>query len=290
MPNIDEVARAWELDTAGRVGRAVLRRRKALGLSAVQLAARTKELRYPISRVAISKIENNTRAGKLDVAELLTLSVALEIPPALLLFPGYPSAGVVALPGESATSFTAVEWLSGAAPLSTVPLGDDTEVKLRSPNPGTELVAAAINVVQLRRNEFMAEMWSRTGETYKLEMLRAEMQTSAAAADTANAELWGGSWHGEPEPAIPAVAEVTIIGATAVEDQSIPAVAEVTIIREPAAEDQSIPADMTEALRRQGETIAEEHAISVIPEQVISRGERVLYEGKSTGRRQRDGG
>ncbi len=80
-----------ELRLSGVLGVAVLWRRKALKLTALQLAERTKALGYPITRVAISKIEGNKRAGKLDLAELLTLAAALEIPPALLLFPDYPS-------------------------------------------------------------------------------------------------------------------------------------------------------------------------------------------------------
>ena len=54
-----------------RRGAAVKARRNALKLAAVDLAERTKALGYPVNRVAISKIEGNLRAGKLDVAELL---------------------------------------------------------------------------------------------------------------------------------------------------------------------------------------------------------------------------
>jgi hypothetical protein len=79
----------------------------------VQLAERTRQLGYPITRVAISKIESNLRAGKLDVAEWLVLSEALEIPPALLLFPGYPDGPVQGLPGNERPSVAAVWWVSG---------------------------------------------------------------------------------------------------------------------------------------------------------------------------------
>src|ERR1700756_3655468 len=94
LPNVDQAAKEWQVELAGRVGAAIQARRKALRLTAQQLAQRTKELGYPVSRVAISKIEGNFRAGKLDVAELFVLAAALEIPPALLLFPDFPDGSV----------------------------------------------------------------------------------------------------------------------------------------------------------------------------------------------------
>src|SRR6478609_875348 len=135
MPNIDPAAKAWELDLAKRVGQAVQKRRNALNLTAQQLAERTAELGYPITRVAISKIETNKRVGKLDVAELLVLAAALDIPPVLLLFPGFPDGPVESLPGRDTESRKAVLWFSGQVPSEWVGLrGDYTW------NPGEELV------------------------------------------------------------------------------------------------------------------------------------------------------
>jgi transcriptional regulator with XRE-family HTH domain len=113
MPSSDVQAKAWQLELSARVGKAVQRRRKALNLTAQQLAQRTVEIGYPVTRVAISKIESNVRAGKLDVAELLALAAALEIPPSLLLFPGYPDDDAEALPGVERTSVEAVRSISG---------------------------------------------------------------------------------------------------------------------------------------------------------------------------------
>ncbi len=150
MPYIDPRARDWELDLAGRFGAAVLARRKTLKLTAVQLAAKTKELGYPISRVAISKIENNQRAGKVDVAEVLVLAVALEIPPALLLFPGYPDDDVNLTPRITGTGSEAVQWISGESKLpgiiASVEKSDDGQTwetfQSYPTNPGVELVSA----------------------------------------------------------------------------------------------------------------------------------------------------
>lgn len=150
MPNIDEEARRWELDLAGRVGRAVSARRKKLRMTAVVLADRTKELGYPITRVTISKIENNARAGKIDVAELLVLAVALEIPPALLLFPDFPDGKAEVLPGIEASGEAAVRWLSGLSILNHETPAQYQETRKGKPlnnlywgnrlNAGTDLV------------------------------------------------------------------------------------------------------------------------------------------------------
>lgn len=113
MPKVNPVAKAWDLTLAERAGNAVQKRRKARGWTGVQLAERTAELGYPITRVAISKIEGNSRAGKLDVAELLVLAAALDIPPVLLLAPDFPDGQVETWPGHSVDSRQAVGWFSG---------------------------------------------------------------------------------------------------------------------------------------------------------------------------------
>ena len=116
MPSIDGRAKAWELELSGRVGAAVQARRKALKLTALDLADKCRGLGYPITRVAISKIETNNRRGKLDVAELLVLAVALEVPPALLLFRDFPDGHVETVPGRETESRVAVKWFSGVLP------------------------------------------------------------------------------------------------------------------------------------------------------------------------------
>ena len=139
MPKVHESAREWELTLSGRFGEAVSRRRKALRLSAIQLWERTVELGYPVTRIAISKIENNARVGKLDVAEVLILARALEIPPALLLFPDYPDGEVEFLPGIDNNSERALRWFTGETPLPPVETPGE-EIRVQPSNPGVDLV------------------------------------------------------------------------------------------------------------------------------------------------------
>jgi transcriptional regulator with XRE-family HTH domain len=144
MPNIDYAAKGWELTRSGGFGNAVRERRKALNLTASELARRTADLGYPISRGAIAKIESNLRSGKVDVAELLVLSAALDIPPVLLLFPEFSTNGSVeVLPGVVTSEDEAVRWVSGriAFPHGADP--EDVEDLPRPPNDGVKLIAAA---------------------------------------------------------------------------------------------------------------------------------------------------
>jgi transcriptional regulator with XRE-family HTH domain len=113
MPKIDQAAKVWQKDMAERVGRAVQTRRQDLKMTAAVLAKRTAELGYPVSRVAIGKLENNHREGKFDLAELLVLAAALDIAPLELLYPGAPDQVVELLPSQTATTLDASTWFIG---------------------------------------------------------------------------------------------------------------------------------------------------------------------------------
>jgi transcriptional regulator with XRE-family HTH domain len=142
-------------------------RRKAMGLTAQQLAERTKDLDYRVTRVAISKIESNKRAGKLDVAELLVLAAALDIPPALLLYPGFPSGVVELLPDDrQASNYDALKWFAGERPL---PLrrADLKPGATPEPNLGTQLIAAVLERDQHDRERIPAAAMAAGREDLK---------------------------------------------------------------------------------------------------------------------------
>lgn len=189
MPN-DGGACDWEADLAGRIGRAVAARRKQLLLTAASLSARTKKLGYPIAAAAIVKTENGERT--IDVAELLVVAAALEIPPVLLLFPGFPDSAEQVLPGVTGASESAVRWLSGTDGLPG-PVDDESDRGLYA----TSGVNAGIALVEL-----VNEMRQRHLDDFSLQLdgehdsARAEIQRRLDAlpdeiAD-ARTELWGG--------------------------------------------------------------------------------------------------
>jgi transcriptional regulator with XRE-family HTH domain len=195
MPNIDPGAREWELDLAGRIGKAVASRRKALGLTAVEVADRTKELGYPITRVAVAKIENNGRAGKIDVAEILVLAAALDLPPVLLLLPSYPDGEAELLPGRPAKDGDSLAWITGTG---TLPVREGEESL--PPNPGVDLIREAVVEWELRFRELeiasaaLATEGDETLQTFRegfLERHREKIAVTARAIKAARTRLWG---------------------------------------------------------------------------------------------------
>lgn len=107
MENTDD---DWKSTTAARIGRAVKDRRDNLGLSAVRLAEQCAKLGHPIHRVTISKIEKGR--GSFEIADLLILAAALEVPPILLLYPDLPDGEVEVRPGRRERSSKAMSWFA----------------------------------------------------------------------------------------------------------------------------------------------------------------------------------
>ena len=82
--------------------------------SAQQIANRTKELGYPISRATLSQLENGTRKAP-TVPELLVIAAALDTSPAMLVFgeglvDGDP---VDTLPEQNESAISAFYWFAG---------------------------------------------------------------------------------------------------------------------------------------------------------------------------------
>jgi transcriptional regulator with XRE-family HTH domain len=111
---VENIGDAWHIATAERIGRAVAKSRKDLGMTAQQLAERCKDLGAPIHRTTITKIENGR--ARFDVGELLILAAALHVPPVVLLYPDLPDGDVEIIPGRPANSWTAYLWAAGMAP------------------------------------------------------------------------------------------------------------------------------------------------------------------------------
>ena len=122
-----------------RVADAIKKRRPG---SAQDLADKTAELGYPISRAQIANYESG-RKKNLDIAELLILAAALDIPPVLLLFPSFPVGTVELLPDDrEATGYQAVRWLAGERALPARRIDRERGISEEPVNVGTQLVAA----------------------------------------------------------------------------------------------------------------------------------------------------
>lgn len=123
----------WQEELTANIGQQVLAYRG--DRSVLWLENRTEQLGLKVGRGAISRLENGKR-GSITVAELLVLAAALDVPPALLLFPQYPDGVREVVPEVFARGVDASEWLAGRQEL----LADKGEIG-HFPYP---LVAAAI--------------------------------------------------------------------------------------------------------------------------------------------------
>jgi hypothetical protein len=148
----------WATDLVRRVGRAIKAARG--GKSAAWLSDQTAELGYRVSPTVIAKLDSGHRGGVLSVAELLVLAAALDIPPGMLLFPGYPSGKVDFLPGRTEASQLALEWFSGQGRMPAGP-----------PNRGTELVQAVREHAELRK-ALLADLHLKEALKYASDMDR----------------------------------------------------------------------------------------------------------------------
>ncbi|MGK8466267.1 helix-turn-helix domain-containing protein [Nocardia cyriacigeorgica] len=110
----------WAKSTYDRFGRAVRHWRDMRGMSAQQLADRTKELGYPVSRGVIANWESG-RKGGVDVCELVVIAEALRVDPPVLLYPAMQDE-VDYLPHERVSTDDALMHYTGTDEGSTYPL------------------------------------------------------------------------------------------------------------------------------------------------------------------------
>lgn len=113
---------AWDAALVARIGSAAKRLRG--NRSAKWLSDRTAELGYPISPQIIARLDSGTRAGHFELAELLVLAKALDVPPALLLFPIGVADDIEVLPGQVAQPWQAYKWFIGDQAFPWSPAGD----------------------------------------------------------------------------------------------------------------------------------------------------------------------
>ncbi len=102
--------------TSARAARNVRALREARGLSLAGLSQRLAEVGRPMIPNGLSKLENGER--RLDVDDLMALSVALGVNPSRLLLPvdGSPDAQVEITETVSCPAWRAWEWADGFAP------------------------------------------------------------------------------------------------------------------------------------------------------------------------------
>jgi len=101
----------WAANWSANIGREVKTARRAKHMTAEQLAERTKQLGFEVTRSAIANLESGRRDA-VTVQQVAVLAMALDVSPVRLLFD--PTAQEVdLLPGRATSGIWACEWWSG---------------------------------------------------------------------------------------------------------------------------------------------------------------------------------
>jgi transcriptional regulator with XRE-family HTH domain len=132
----------WAADLHARIA-AAIKKQRGSERSAQDIADRTAELGYAMSRAQIANYESG-RKKNLDIAELLIIAAALDIPPLVLLYPDLPAGDVEIIPNCPGNSFDAYLWAAGLVP---------PFLNTGTPSKGSQLIAAV-----RRRHELMADL------------------------------------------------------------------------------------------------------------------------------------
>lgn len=111
-----EIMSDWGQAVLRQFAKSMQSRRDELGLSAQQLADRTAALGHPITRQAISRMENGTR-DRLLLPDALVIAEALNTSLATLLYPAMPDGLAEQFPGRFVSSWEAALNLLGVEPL-----------------------------------------------------------------------------------------------------------------------------------------------------------------------------
>lgn len=127
----------WASDMHARIA-AAIKKHRGTERSAQDIADETKRLGYAMSRAQIANYESG-RKKNLDIAELLILAAALNVPPLVLLYPDLPGGDVEVTPGHPRSSWDAYLWASGAG------------TAIAEPSPGARLVEASFKRHRLTR-------------------------------------------------------------------------------------------------------------------------------------------
>jgi transcriptional regulator with XRE-family HTH domain len=117
----NDPASSWPQKLSGQIGRTVRAWRQQRQLSLEALAKRCERLGYPVLRTNLYHLESGRRKT-LSIQELLVLSAALQVQPAVLIAsPEHPL--VEALPGVNLLGAEMYEWVTGrlGAPYDPLP-------------------------------------------------------------------------------------------------------------------------------------------------------------------------
>jgi transcriptional regulator with XRE-family HTH domain len=175
---------SWGARFTRSVAAEIKRQRKAKtpSWSALKLSEECARLGLDLPRSTLADLENGRRSH-LGVAELLVIARALDIAPALLLFPVGHAKEAEVLPGDVRAPFRAVQWFGGEAPY---PAADDdgvvtiAEVQDSASARALTLYRRADRAFESEQSEqSRARTWDATATTVSDEQMRADYIATA---------------------------------------------------------------------------------------------------------------
>jgi transcriptional regulator with XRE-family HTH domain len=200
----------WQRALVARSGAAVKQRRTELGMTGQAVCDACAKLGFAITPSTLSKLERGARpASSFGVIECIALAKALDIPPALLIFPvAHTSSSVEVGPGRMLSAWEATAWLTGETTVFDEPGPDTPRGHLETLRAYGRAVQAAMSSTQQageRRRRAMRErdeakrtQLTQAADSYEnlarqdyqeLEEIRALMQSSGLTPPPLPAEL-----------------------------------------------------------------------------------------------------
>jgi transcriptional regulator with XRE-family HTH domain len=168
----------WGAITGRSIATRIREWRNFRKLSAQQLADRCARLGYEVPRNVITNIENGRRSA-VSVPELLILAMALNVPPALLIF-GVGNAGShPTAPQRSTDPWHATQWLVGDAPPVTGMLGTDTATSRA--DAAREWEESSDVLLAFKRHDLLVRRYRLVREDMLEELKRLAQATTAEA-------------------------------------------------------------------------------------------------------------
>lgn len=108
----------WAAELTARIAAELKKQRAAKGLTAEALSEACSALGFPISRLAISRLESGRRSA-MEIAEFLVLAQALDIPPVSLAFPLTQGPTTHMAPLVETSTWEAATWFTGENALAS---------------------------------------------------------------------------------------------------------------------------------------------------------------------------
>ncbi len=163
-----------------QIGAEVRRRRERAGLKFNSLSERTRELGWPVHRVALPKIESGER--DISIRELVGIAAALDVSPLTLVFPNVLD-DVEVLPGVIIAGIDVFAWWTGVGGVTDKSARDrftkDEGIRIASALVDVEK-ALRLNRIALKQAELSYDLHGHDSERDRADQVRDRIERIGA--------------------------------------------------------------------------------------------------------------